>query len=672
MRSLAWRRHRGAFLGYCALLVCGVSAFGALRITAVSGAGGRPTPPYVVDDIRGKIPLFDDTLVHTISVRFDETEYRDMIAQFQADNEKAYVQADIIIDGTVVEKVGMRLKGNSTLASLSGGLPGLGGGPPAGGGAAAPAAGGGAPGGFPAGGFGQSSLSVDEPEGLPWLIRFDEFVDGQRYQGLQEIAVRPSTGLFGGATTVMQEALALRMTAEAGEPAQRSSFSSFAINGSATQLRLIVEHPGDSFAEEVLGGDGVLYKGRATGRFTYLGEDPLAYANSFRMATRERDQDLKPLIGLIKWTNESTTEEFATGLVDRVDVESLARYIALHNIYLDFDDMGGPGNNGYYWYDLETKKFRVVTWDVNLAFNGSSTAGPFDAVGLGALFGGGAGAAPGGFPAGVAAGPAGGGAGPAAGVAGPAAGGAPAGGGGFPGGLQIQFGNPLKDRFLAEPKFRDLYLDAYQEVYDAVLGSGFGVREIDRLVGVLAAADGVDTESVRKDAASLRSSIEARRAALPAAIEAARSGSTAPATQPATTASASPATETSESTVPGSPRASLQPGVSTPDGSLPAGVSPPPGASLPPGVSLPPGISVPGGGPPGTPPAGAPPGGLPELPPGVTLPAPGSPEFNWGFCIFQNGGDPFSISAGGPLTDATRAAIDLCKDQQPATVVIPP
>src|SRR5699024_12411479 len=66
---------------------------------------------------------------------------------------RSYIKAALTIDGTLIEDVGMRLKGNSTLRSLQDG-----------GDAAAGD-------GMPAGGS-MVQLSVDSPQELPWLISF--------------------------------------------------------------------------------------------------------------------------------------------------------------------------------------------------------------------------------------------------------------------------------------------------------------------------------------------------------------------------------------------------------------------------------------------------------------------------------------------------------------------
>jgi spore coat protein CotH len=202
---------------------------------------------------------------------------------------------------------------------------------------------------------------------------------------------------------------------------------------------LVLEQPGDEFADANFETEGVLYKSLSTGRFQYLGEDPLAYANAYRQITQKKSQDLAPVIRLLEWVTNASDTEFDADLDKHVDVASLARYVAMHNLLLDFDDMGGPGQNSYLWYDLDTERFTVISWDVNLSLSGTVTQGPFDAGGFGgggARIGGGGGATQGGpMPAGLG-------------------------------------GNLLKTRFLASTKFQQIYLEQYRKIYDDLLVGG--------------------------------------------------------------------------------------------------------------------------------------------------------------------------------------------------------
>jgi spore coat protein CotH len=164
-RSVQWHRHwklAAMAAGTVAVLVL---ALGGIRVAAFTSRDAGLTP--ISDgDIAGRVDLFDPSVVHTIEVTFDPAEYEAAIDAFTQDGEKEYIEADVVIDGTLVEQVGIRLKGNSTLFGLAGsdeagagrGMPGL-------------------------GGRMGGTASAESPEDLPWLIHFDEFVDGQTYQG---------------------------------------------------------------------------------------------------------------------------------------------------------------------------------------------------------------------------------------------------------------------------------------------------------------------------------------------------------------------------------------------------------------------------------------------------------------------------------------------------------
>jgi len=443
---------------------------------------------------------------------FQDANYQRMLDAYYDEGEKEYVEADLTIDGTLVRSVGIRLKGNSTLGGLTrngvarqGGMgPGGGGNRPGGGGPAA----GQAPGAMPnagaqggnarGGGFARATLKAEEPETLPWLIRFDEFVEGRRYQGHREVAMRVAG--MGGATTVVNEALSLNLLDAVGAVAQRYAYSSFTVNDRPTTARLLVEHPDENFADEI-DGSGVLYKSLASSQFTDQGDDPTDYQDDFKQITKKGSQDLQPVIDLVKWVNNSSDAEFDKNLGDHVDVASFARYAALQNLLLNFDDMAGPGRNYYLWYDLGAKKFTVIGWDYNLTFGGNAEQGPHDATSMGG----------GGFP-----------------------------GGGAPGGMQVPEGmqlpegmqppggaatprrggfgggHKLKERFLASSAYKQVYEDAYRELYGQIFGSGKALTTLDGITKVLATVDGYHAETGSKEAEALKTLIQQRTTSLAA------------------------------------------------------------------------------------------------------------------------------------------------------------
>jgi spore coat protein CotH len=512
---LNWRRHWQLVAAAGTISAVLAFALGGMRVSAANSSRGGEVSGI---DIAGTVDLFDSSVIHTLEVSFDPAEYEGVINTFAQDGEKEYIQADAVVDGTLVESVGIRLKGNSTLFGLAGNDES--------GGRQVPALG------------GSGMASAENPEFLPWLIDFDQFVDDRTYQGHEEIAVRPG-GMGVTQVTALNEALSLTLIDLAGEPAEAASYAAFSVNGSEPTLRLLVQHPDDSFSAADLEDEGVLYKalsGTDGGSFTYEGEDPLAYAGSFRQVTKRNSQDLAPLIEFIRWVEESSDQEFAAGLEERVDVESFARYLALHNLLLDSDDMSGPGQNYYLFYDLETERFRVVTWDANATFSGDAGRGPYDdgriggpgAAGQAGLPGGVQLPADGGWQQGDQ-GPAGpprpgGGANPPGPLpAGPGeADGAPAPGNPVrppagQGNLASEMGGHLlKERFLAEPEFRARYEEIYRTLYRQLFIEGAGLDALDEWAAVLATAEGglVDPATLANEVAQLRGILEARTAAL--------------------------------------------------------------------------------------------------------------------------------------------------------------
>lgn len=342
---------------------------------------------------------------------------------------------------------------------------------------------------------GRASLKAEEPETLPWLIRFDEFVEGRRYQGHREIAVR--VGGMGGGAAVLNEAVSLNVLAAAGEITQRYAYTSFTVNDRPTTARLLVEHPDDEFADTVAtatGHSGVLYKSLASSRFTDQGDDPTEYADDFKQINKKGSQDLQPVIDLIQWVNSASDAEFDAKLADHVDVESFARYVATQNLLVNFDDMAGPGRNYYLWYDLDTKRFSVVGWDYNLTLSGAADQDPSQSVSMG----GGGMRGGGGFPGG-------GDFQPPEGMEMPQM---PQGGGGGRGGFMS--GHKLKERFLAAAAYQDVYRKAYKELFNKIYGNAAALNTITAITTVIGTVDGADPAAVKTEADNLTTLIRER------------------------------------------------------------------------------------------------------------------------------------------------------------------
>jgi spore coat protein CotH len=361
--------------------------------------------------------------------------------------------------------------------------------------------------------------TTSEAQDLPWLIRLDKFVDDQHHQGRTDFVVRSNN-----TATALNEAVALAALDEAGLATQQSAPVRFTANGSDAVLRLVIEHPDDEWTDATFGDgasqDGVLFQADAQGDYSYRGDDPTAYTEAWDHEAGE--EDYAPLIEFLDFVNNSTDEEFAAGLADRLDVESFARYLAIEELLGNFDDIDGPGNNSYLYFDADGTA-TVVAWDHNLALSGGM--GPGGAGRPGGVGGVGGGGRPAGgfelpegceFPAGVGPGQAPAGGAPTGGAptGDQATGAVPmAGGPGGQGGPGGGFGgnNPLVNRFLAVDEFQALYEQAAADLAAELVDSGFLADTIEAEAAVLReqASDLVDDATIEAEADAVGNAVVA-------------------------------------------------------------------------------------------------------------------------------------------------------------------
>lgn len=435
----------------------------------------------ITDNIAGTVDLFDSSVAHSLTVDISPAEYNDMISSYEKDGEKKWVTSDLTIDGVAISDVAVRLKGNSTLMGLRGDDAFTRGGPTgaAKDGPTVPVADDGAVPPMDGGGMGAvASASADDPTTLPLLIKFNENAEGRGYQGMTEISVRPGT-------PVLNEALALSLTADTGQPTQRYGYAAYTINGQAT-TRLLLEHPDDTYANALFESDGYLFKADANSRFEYKGEDQSAYSEQFKQINSADNGNLQPIINFLKWLDGADQNEFDQNLSEWVDVESFARYLSTQNLLVNGDDMAGPGQNYYLWYDLETEKISVISWDLNLAMQSNASTGPDEQVQMG----------------------------PPPGVDGGTVRPEMAAPGGENGGPR--FGNQLKERFMESAVWSDRYDEAYWQLYEQMYGSGRAHAVLDEIAASVPVTEGLSAEDLDAAVTTLRQWIDERISALDA------------------------------------------------------------------------------------------------------------------------------------------------------------
>ena len=301
-----------------AVILSGCGSFGETSAGVSSGKAGKVTDGYL-----------DPDSLHSVEITVDQNAYQEMITAYTSNRTKNWIEATVTVDGVAHEKAGLKLKGNSSLQGIS---------------------------------------AVSEPQKLPWLVRFDKFVDGANHDGMTRMVIRASSS-----TSALNEAVALDLLAKTGLASEKAAHISLSVNGSDPVLRLTCQDLDESWVAQNFDVAGLLYKAESTGDYTYRGTDESAYKDVFDQETGKAN--LTPLIEFLQFINESSDADFQSGLAQRVDVDKMVTYLAFEDVIDNFDDITGPGNNSFLWWAEQANQMTVVAWDHNCAFGLKPGAG---------------------------------------------------------------------------------------------------------------------------------------------------------------------------------------------------------------------------------------------------------------------------------------------------------
>lgn len=302
----------------------------AETITPTPGAANKSEAGWS-RSLFGSVGTLKSSSVHTLHFTIDQSDFFAMVDTYNRTTDKTWIEATVVIDGTTYTRVGVRLKGNSSLRSISNSTP---------------------------------------PVSLPWLVKLDKFVKTQNHQGMEEFVVRSNNS-----RSALNEAVALELLDLAGLASQDALTVRFTVNGSAAVARLVIESPDGEWMAEEFAGTGALYKAESTGDYSYRGDDPALYNDVFEQEAGSANADMAPLIAFLKFINQANDATFIAELPTRFDIDAFATYLAMQDLVANLDDIDGPGNNSYLYYDTVAKKFTIVPWDYNLAFGVSAGGG---------------------------------------------------------------------------------------------------------------------------------------------------------------------------------------------------------------------------------------------------------------------------------------------------------
>ncbi|WP_145407628.1 CotH kinase family protein [Paenibacillus xylanexedens] len=351
----------------------------------------------------------DKTEVMSFSIDVDEDAWQEMLDTATEEN---YIKANVTINGTTIENVGIRAKGNSSLRQVA---------------------------------------QDDTTDRYSFKIKFDEYVKDQTWMGLDKIVVNNMIS----DSSYMKEYLSYDIMDYIGVDTPLFAYADIHVNGETWGLYLAVEDIDSGYLARAKNDEGELYKpnnddnmgGGAGGMMNpgnFEGNAP-EQGDSEMMGDRQPPEGMEPPSDMtsgtgadpqsddarggrgmgpgggggggmnggtngvsLEYTDDEassysaifdnaktkTTEEdqnrvieaiknlnAGTDLEKYVDVDAVLRYFAAHTVVVNMDSYTSNMGHNYYLYE-NNGQISMLPWDYNMAFGGFQAGTASDVVNL--------------------------------------------------------------------------------------------------------------------------------------------------------------------------------------------------------------------------------------------------------------------------------------------------
>ncbi len=219
------------------------------------------------------------------------------------------------------------------------------------------------------GGYGTLTLCFDGggnrtcPK-LSLKLKFDEYVDGQRFFGLRRLNFHAM--MYDDSH--LRDRIAYGLFREVGVPAPRAVHARLVVNGELLGLFALIEEIDGVFTEThfdaIDGGDGNLYK-----EVWPVSVDPAPYQAALDTNEGASVDRMVRFAGALAAADDAS---FRTTLESWTDVPTLMRYLAVDRFIDHWDGIVGwycPGacfNHNYFWYEqADADRMWLLPWDMD-------------------------------------------------------------------------------------------------------------------------------------------------------------------------------------------------------------------------------------------------------------------------------------------------------------------
>jgi spore coat protein CotH len=269
-------------------------------------------------------PILDPAVLHETRLTMDPADWQALRDDYRSNQ---YYAADVGFDGTVLQQVGVRSRGEGSR----------------------------------------------DPNKPALKIDFNRYVPNQRLRSLKSVSLKNLVQ----DPSMLRERLSMAVFEGMGLPAPSVSFTRVYVNGEYWGLYNLIESVDKTFLESRLGQDGgnlFSYQWMSAPPYdlAYKGDDPAAYVPApFEPETNETTVDPAGLVEFIRAVNETPDEGYGAAMGRYLDVERFLTYVAIENAIQETDGLvGQQGMNNFYLYQFrDERRFTFIPWDKNTTFH---------------------------------------------------------------------------------------------------------------------------------------------------------------------------------------------------------------------------------------------------------------------------------------------------------------
>lgn len=271
--------------------------------------------------------IFGGTKVHTIRLTFAQPNYWDSLSYYYNRGDEQYILAHAEVNGTVMDSVGVRFKGNSSFT-----YPGV-----------------------------KKSFK----------IAFDEY-KSLKWDGVKAVHLNNSWG----DPTMMREKVILDFCRDNGVLAPRANYVQLFINDSLWGLYSLIENVDKTYLKARVGtNDGNLFKAVDDFRAVPPGEEILSdfrwfgtaeslYFHRYELKTDGSTTAWPQLLALLDAIHHASDPAHALEQV--ASLATLYKAYATDLLFGNLDSYCGSGRNFYFYFNKSTGKVSWILWDVGL------------------------------------------------------------------------------------------------------------------------------------------------------------------------------------------------------------------------------------------------------------------------------------------------------------------